>query len=129
MFTCLVRYVVDLEKLPDFEDYARSWISLIDKYGGTHHGYFIPGVPPEAMPDASFSFPGLGTEGPTNVAVALFSFPDVETYNDYRRMVAEDEQCIATNARFKASPCFLSYERNFLKPVFKSSTEPDNQSE
>ena len=63
MFTCLVRYVVDLEKLPDFEDYARSWISLIDKYGGTHHGYFIPGVPPEAMPDASFSFPGLGTEG------------------------------------------------------------------
>ena len=118
MFTCLIRYVVDPERLSDFEEYARSWIALIDKYGGTHHGYFIPDVPLEAKPEASFSFPELGSEGPNNIAVALFSFPDVTTYELYRRRVADDELSIATTARFNESQPFLSYERNFLRPVF-----------
>ena len=119
MFTCLVRYVVDLGKLTEFREYARSWISLIEKYGGTHHGFFIPGNPTDEMPDATFSFPGLGAKGPDNIAVALFSFPSVEAYESYRRRVADDEESIAATARFNASRCFLSYERNFLKPVFK----------
>lgn len=42
MFTCCIRYTVDLDKLDEFREYARSWISLIRKYGGVHHGYFIP---------------------------------------------------------------------------------------
>jgi hypothetical protein len=42
MFTCLVKYEVDLAKLSEFKEYATAWISLIEKYGGTHHGYFIP---------------------------------------------------------------------------------------
>ncbi|MCG3212611.1 MAG: hypothetical protein FOGNACKC_06281 [Anaerolineae bacterium] len=33
MFTCLIRYEVDLEKLNEFKAYARSWIGLIEKYG------------------------------------------------------------------------------------------------
>ncbi len=123
MFTCLIRYVVDLDKLPEFEEYARSWIALTEKYGGTHHGYFIPDVPLEAKPDVSFSFPELGTEGPDNVAVALFSFPDVTTYEVYRRRVADDELCIATTARFNESRPFISYERNFLRPVFKEDRQ------
>ena len=117
MFTCVIRYVVDMEKLGHFSDYATSWISLINKYGGTHHGYFIPGDPSE-MPRATFSFPGLGTEGPKNIAVALFSFPSVEAYEVYREQVAADEECIAANTRFNASKSFLSYERHFLEPVF-----------
>ena len=119
MFTCLIRYEVDLEKLNEFKDYARSWISLIEKYGGTHHGYFVPGVSSDDMPEAAFSFPGLGTEGPPNLAVALFSFPSVEAYEHYRSNVAEDEACLAATARFNESRCFLGYERNFLKPIFK----------
>ncbi len=118
MFTCVIRYVVDLDRLSDFEEYACSWIELIEKYGGTHHGYFLPDVPLEAKPDASFSFPELGTEGPNNIAVALFSFPDVRTYDAYRLRVADDKLCIATTARFNESQPFLSYERNFLRPVF-----------
>ena len=88
MFTCLIRYTVDMDQLPALEDYARTWMFLIEKYGGTHHGYFMPGLAPDTTPEASFSFPGLGTDGPANVAVALFSFPDVQAYDDYRRMVA-----------------------------------------
>ena len=119
MFTCLIRYEVDLEKLDEFKDYAKSWISLIEKYGGTHHGYFVPGDPSDDMPEAEFSFPGLGTEGPGNIAVALFSFPSVEAYEHYRINVAEDEECIATTARFNESKSFMGYERNFLKPIFR----------
>jgi hypothetical protein len=74
MFTCFIRYTIDPDNLDDFREYARSWISLIRKYGGIHHGYFLPGKE-EDLPDATFSFPGLGTEGPQNIAVALFSFP------------------------------------------------------
>ena len=117
MFTCLIRYRVDPDKLDEFEQYARSWITLIERYGGTHHGYFMPGVPQREKPAASFSFPELGKEGPDDVAVALFSFPDVPTYERYRRLVADDDQCVAATARFNETRPFLSYERSFLRPV------------
>ncbi len=78
MFTCLIRYEVNLEKIEEFKEYARTWIALIEKYGGKHHSYFIPGKPGSCFPEAKFSFPGLGIEGPANTAVALFSFQTVE---------------------------------------------------
>ena len=40
--TCQIRYTLNLDKLSSFEAYARTWISLIERYGGIHHGYFIP---------------------------------------------------------------------------------------
>ena len=43
MFTCFIRYEIEPGKLDAFKEYARAWIVLIRKYGGTHHGYFIPG--------------------------------------------------------------------------------------
>jgi len=119
MLTCFIRYVVDPGKLSEFKEYAQAWISLIEKYGGTHHGYFIPAEAGDILPDATFSFPGLGSEGPGNIAVSLFSFPSVEAYESYRKEVAGDDACKATTARFNETKCFLSYERNFLKPIFK----------
>ena len=117
MFTCAIRYVVDLDKLDDFRDYATAWIALITKYGGTHHGYFIPGDP-DTMPKASFSFPGLGSDGASDVALALFSFDSVEAYERYRDRVAGDPECRAATARFDQTKPFLSYQRHFLEPVF-----------
>jgi len=119
MFTCLIRYVVDPNKLSEFKEYAHAWISLIEKYGGTHHGYFVPAEDGERLPDPTFSFPGLGSAGPPNIAVALFSFPSVEAYDSYRREVSDDEECKAATARFHETKCFSSYERNFLSPIFK----------
>jgi hypothetical protein len=121
MFTCLVRYKVAPGKLPELKEYARAWIRLIEDYGGTHHGYFIPGEATDEFPDARFSFPGLGQEGSPDTAVALFTFPSVEAYERYRRDVSEDERCKAATRRFNESPCFLSYERNFLKPIFEGN--------
>jgi NIPSNAP len=69
--TCCVRYVLSPGKTAEFEHYARWWMRLIEKHGGTHLGFFMPERTP---PSAAFSFAGIGTEGPDNVAMALFSF-------------------------------------------------------
>jgi hypothetical protein len=118
MFTCFIRYEIAPGGLDAFREYARTWIALIHKYGGTHHGYFVPGGNDDVLPDAGFSFPGMGREGPPNIAVALFSFPDVQTYERYRRNVADDDACKVATERFRATPCFTGYERNFLSPIF-----------
>lgn len=117
MFTCCIRYQLEPGKLEEFKEYAQSWISLIRKYGGTHHGYFVPAADEGILPRPTFSFPDIAKDGPANVAVALFSFPTVEAYDRYRKLVAEDAACKAATARFDETKCFSSYERTFLVPV------------
>ena len=119
MFTCCIRYQIDPNKLVEFREYARSWISLINKYGGIHHGYFMPGANLDELPNAAFSFPGLGVEGPPNIAITLFSFASVEAYERYRVVVSDDDLCKSTTARFNDTKCFASYERTFLVPLFE----------
>ena len=119
MFTCFIRYEIAPDKLGAFKDYARAWIALIRRYGGTHHGYFLPAESGDTLPDASFSFPGLGRNGPPHIGVALFSFPNVEAYEGYRRDVANDQECQAVTDRFNEKKCFSSYERTFLVPLFE----------
>ena len=119
MITCYLRYIIDPAKLKEFEHYGKLWIPLVEKFGGQHHGYFLPQEAPADAALAPFSFPGLGAEGPGDVAVALFSFPSMEAYQTYRRKAAEDEQCQAAMAYYHKTKCFLSYERSFMKPVFK----------
>ena len=71
---------------------------LIEKYGGTHHGYFVPA---ETPPKATFSFPGLGENGPANIGLALFTFPSREVYETYRREVSRDPECVAVTDHFE----------------------------
>jgi hypothetical protein len=114
VITCHLRYFIEPDKVEAFKDYARVWMRLIEKYGGTHHGYFLQDDTPAS---ANFSFPGIGEEGPTNVAVALFSFPDLATYEKYRREVREDPECRTATSRYEQTQCFKKYERTFLKPI------------
>lgn len=118
MFTCVIRYTVEPDCLDELREYARSWIALICKYGGQHHGYFVPPRDGEAVPDATFSFPGLGVEAPPNVAYAVFSFPSIDAYERYRADVKSDPECAAATARFNERPWFSRYERSFLIPMF-----------
>ena len=114
MITCFIRYTIDPDKAADFEQYASVWMHLIEKYGGTHHGYFVPGAAP---PSAPFSFPGLGEDGPGNTAVALFSFPSVDAYEKYRTEVKCDPECIAITKLRDETRCFTKYERTFMRAV------------
>ena len=70
MFTCFIRYKIEPNQLDEFRAYAHSWISLVRKYGGTHHGYFIPGTAQDNLPSPDFSFPDLGAEGPRGAQYA-----------------------------------------------------------
>lgn len=101
MITCYLRYVIDPFKLKEFETYGRMWIPLVEKFGGKHHGYFLP------------------HEGPNDIAVAMFSFPSLAAYETYRAAAAEDPDCQAAMRYYEETRCFLSYERSFLRPVFE----------
>jgi hypothetical protein len=100
MITCYLRYVVDPDKLEEFEAYARMWIPLVNKFGGTHHGYFLP------------------HEGANNIALALFSFPSLAAYEEYRTRASTDAECLAAMEHRRKTKCFLSFERSFMRPVF-----------
>ena len=119
MITCYLRYFIDPDKVAAFEHYAEVWMRLIEKYGGTHHGYFLPD---ETPPSATFSFPGVGEAGPANIAVAVFSFPNVEAYETYRREVKNDPECRAATEHYEETKCFIKYERTFMRAVLRDDT-------
>lgn len=100
MVTCYLRYVIDPLKIDEFEHYAKLWIPLVEKFGGQHHGYFLP------------------HEGANNIAVALFSFPSLAEYEAYRAKAADDKGCRAAMQHYRDTQCYLSYERSFMRPVF-----------
>jgi hypothetical protein len=114
LITCFIRYTVNPEKLDDFELYARTWMRLIEQYGGVHHGYYLPD---SSAPPASFSFPGIGEAGPDNIALALFSFPSIEAYESYRRDVGQDPECQAITKHADDTKPFTRYERTFVKSI------------
>ena len=101
MVTCYLRYVIDPYKVDDFEKYAKMWIPLVDKFGGTHHGYFLP------------------YEGANNIAFALFSFPSLADYEEYRNKIKSDPDCQEAFAHAKKTRCIVSFERSFMRPVFE----------
>jgi hypothetical protein len=100
MITCYLRYIVDPSKLKEFEHYGKLWIPLVAKFGGQHHGYFLP------------------SEGANNVALAMFSFPSLARYEQYRADSMHDAECQAAFRYAEETRCFLSYERSFFRPVF-----------
>jgi hypothetical protein len=101
VITCTLHYVIDPKQIAAFEDYARGWIPLVNKYGGTHHGYFLPG------------------EGANDIALALFSFPSFATYEKYRADVQSDPECKALLELADRTGCILRYDRTFMRPVFE----------
>ena len=101
MVTCYLRYVIDSYKLKEFEHYAKLWIPLVNKFGGQHHGYFLP------------------SEGANDIALALFSFPSLAEYEQYRTDSLNDPECVAAFEYAEETRCILSYERSFFNPLFK----------
>ena len=115
--TCEIRYRLKPGGLAEFEAYAQSWMTLIERHDGTHHGYFVPREKPAGV---AASFPGVGEDGAGDIAVALFSFPHEAAYLRYRSDVAADPDGIAANARYADDPPFVSYERIFLQPLARN---------
>jgi hypothetical protein len=98
VITCVVRYVVDPTKIDAFERFASAWIDLVNRHGGTHHGYFLPG------------------EGASDEALALFSFPSLAEYERYRELFGVDPEFVAADRIRDESGCVLRHERTFMRP-------------
>ncbi|QUJ75795.1 NIPSNAP family protein [Sulfitobacter albidus] len=99
MISCTVRYEIDPDQLPAFEIYAKAWIHLVEKLGGTHHGYHMP------------------HEGPNDIAYCHFSFASLADYEDYRTRMHEDPDCQRAYAHARATKCIRRYDRSFTKPL------------
>ena len=72
MITCYLRYQIPMDKVAEFEAYGAMWLELLPRFGGTHHGYFLP------------------SEGESDIALAMFSFPSLAAYEQYRKDAAAD---------------------------------------
>ena len=99
MITCVVEYVIDPAKIEIFEEFGRRWIELVNQHGGTHHGYYLPG------------------EGASDKAIALFSFPSLAEYEQYRALFGTDPDFIAADKIRDDSGCVLRYDRTFMRPL------------
>lgn len=105
MITCYIRYEIDPNKLDAFEAYAKTWISLVERFGGAHHGYF------------------LTHEGASDIAIALFSFDSLADYETYRIASFRDADCVAAFQFAADQSCIRRYDRQFLRPVFEGDVD------
>jgi hypothetical protein len=99
VITCVVHYVIDPGKVDDFERFAQAWMGLVNRHGGTHHGYFLPG------------------EGASDAALALFSFPSLADYERYRARFGVDPEFVAADRIRDESGCVVRYDRTFMRPL------------
>ena len=99
MITCYLEYQIDPYKRKEFQQYAEMWLPLIKKYGGIHHGYFLP------------------KESASDLAVALFSFESLAAYEQYRIDARTDIDCQAASNFAAESRCIVRLNRQFLDPI------------
>ncbi|MFL6819075.1 MAG: NIPSNAP family protein [Bradyrhizobium sp.] len=104
MITCHLRYELDPDKLADFEVYGAMWLELIPRFGGVHHGYFLP------------------SEGASDIALGMFSFPSLAVYEKYRSEAGSDPDVQKALAFAKTTRCFIRYERSFFRPLLPKAT-------
>jgi NIPSNAP len=91
--------VVDAAKVDAFERFGRRWMELVNRHGGTHHGYVLP------------------AGGASDKALALFSFPSFAAYEQYRSLFGTDPDFVAADRIRDDSGCVLRYERTFMRPL------------
>ncbi len=106
MITCHITYKINPTKVDDFETYAKLWIPLVERFGGTHHGYFLP------------------HEGPNDLGFAAFSFPSLAEYETYRTQSMKDADCQAAYEFAVKTNCILRYDRHFMRPVLEGDLSP-----
>ena len=105
MVTCFIKYIINPDKIVQFEHYGKLWIDLVNEMGGIHHGYLLP------------------HEGANNIAYASFSFPSLAEYEIYRSKIHHSSKCLEALQFANDTNCIVSYERNFLRPVFEGFTD------
>lgn len=101
MITLCIRYTIDQNKYRDFEKYAEAWPEPIRRCGGELIGYFLP----------------TKLAGPTNAALALINFPNLDAYEKYRAALMNDPEALANVSRIEETGCLINEERSFMRRI------------
>ena len=101
MITLCIRYTLNASKRADFEAYARSLATPIERCGGKLVGYFSP----------------TKLAGPTNIALALIDFASLAEYERYREALAIDPDHVEALRRAEQSGWLLVEDRSFMQRV------------
>src|SRR5438309_2218308 len=99
MITCLVDYQIDRSRVDHFERFCRRWLQLTPKFGGVHHGYFLPG------------------DGPSDRAFALFSVVSFAAYEEFKSRAANDEEAVTANQIRDSEAGVIRWDRSFFRPL------------
>jgi len=99
VITYQLRYEIDPSQIEAFEEYVTGWIPVVTRFGGTHHGCFLP------------------HEGASDVAYALFSFPSLAAYETYRTAIHQDGQAQRLWRLSRDTRCIRRFDRTFLRPA------------
>lgn len=94
-----IRYQIDPFKRDQFEIYARRWLAIIPKCGGTLVGYWMP------------------HEGTNNIVFGVISFDSLAAYEAYRTRLKADPEAIANFKIAQQERLILGEERSFLRQV------------
>lgn len=97
--TVFIRYRIDPFQREAFEEYARRWLAIAPRLGGTMVGYWMP------------------HEGTRDIAYGLISYDSLAAYEAYRARLHTDPEAMA-NFRFAEERRLIQTEdRSFLRPV------------
>lgn len=97
--TFVIEYTIDASKIREFEVYSLRWIELVEREGGTHHGYYLP------------------SEGASDKALALFTFDSLTAYEAYRTNFGVDPDFIAADKLRTDTGCVLRWDRTLMRPL------------
>ena len=74
-------------------------MDIVQRHGGMHQGYFLP------------------AEGASDGALALFSFPSLAAYEQYRSRFGADPDFVEADRIRDDSGCVRRYDRTFMRPL------------
>ena len=97
--TFVINYEIDPSKIEAFETYSLEWVRLVEREGGTHHGYYLP------------------SEGASDKALALFTFESLTAYEAYRTNFGVDPEFVAADKLRTDTGCVLRWDRTLMRPL------------
>jgi hypothetical protein len=96
---CFIRYQIDPFQRDAFQQYARTWLTVIPRCGGQLIGYFLP------------------LEGTNDIGWGLIAFENLAGYEAYRARLKADPEARANFAFSQSKRFVLREERTFLEVV------------
>jgi hypothetical protein len=97
--TCFIRYRIDPFQREAFAEYARRWLAIIPRCGGSLRGYWLP------------------HEGTNDVAWGLITFESLAAYEAYRARLKADAEGRANFEMAREKRFILCEERTFCEDV------------